>query len=343
VQRETQTLASITFGEYFRRYRKLAGLTGTAKRQASHFREGYNLDVATVPSRRPENRVDFEDRVYARAEAKYEAVVQEVLRYSRDLGRPVLVGTKTVEQSEKISEKLTQHAIEHQTLNARQENTSREAEIIQAAGHQRLPEKGAGRKVGTVTIATNMAGRGTDIRLGPGVVHAECHVPSVEKLATLGIAQEPPFHSGATKCCIHCLEYDEATQCAHCFKPKIDPNFPERGRTVCCEEPPCGLHVAGVERHESRRIDDQLRARAGRQGDPGSSRFFLSLDDRMMKLARKELTDIDESTISSDQGTEDRRISEAIEIAQRKLEQHNFEIMLRAEAAAKSSSLPIST
>ncbi|MFQ5495820.1 MAG: hypothetical protein ACE5EX_10615, partial [Phycisphaerae bacterium] len=196
-------------------------------------------------------------------------------------GRPVLVGTTSVENSEKISKLLTQrYGIDHEVLNAK--NHAREAEIVAKAGHCTVPTKGADRTPsGNVTIATNMAGRGTDIKLGEGVVYPTCRVPETLPEGAVGAALYPP---GITKCCIHCDEYDPATNCAHCFKPKLDARFPELGRKVCPLNVPCGLHIIGTERHEARRIDNQLRGRAGRQGDPGSSRFSLSLQDELLKL-----------------------------------------------------------
>ena len=181
-------------------------------------------------------------------------------------GRPILVGTTSVENSEKLSKLLDQaYGIEHEVLNAK--NHAREAEIVTKAGHRTLSTRG-GEKIplGNVTIATNMAGRGTDIKLEEGVVYPKCKV-TTENAGKEGYNELYP--PGSTKCCINCEEYDPATNCAHCFKPKLDPRFPELGRKVCKLNVPCGLHIIGTERHESRRIDNQLRGRAGRQGDPG--------------------------------------------------------------------------
>jgi preprotein translocase subunit SecA len=200
-------------------------------------------------------------------------------------GRPVLVGTISIENSEKLSNLLTRkYGIEHEVLNAKQH--AREAEIVKKAGERHEPTRGKDiEPVGNVTIATNMAGRGTDIKLQQGVVYEKC-------IGDLG----PPENghtrvSGwkekgviGTKCCINCPDYDPKTNCAHCWKPKVDPRFPELGRKVCPHSTPCGLHIIGTERHESRRIDNQLRGRSGRQGDPGSSRFFLSLGDDLLKM-----------------------------------------------------------
>jgi len=310
------------FQEYYMLYRKLAGLTGTGKIQAGLLRKVYDLDVAVVPTRRPVNRVDHKDRIYPDADAKYAAIAEEIRHYSQDLGRPVLVGTRTIDESEKMSELLTrQHGIQHQVLNARPENTVREAGIITAAGQQRPVKKGSKQMVGAVTIATNMAGRGTDITLGPGVVCQGCKVPSEERLAELGADADPIFPPGDTKCCIACPEYDEATQCARCFKAKIDGDFPRRGRTTCRKEPPCGLHVIGAERQWSRRIDNQLCARAGSHGEPGSSRFFLSLDDDLMQTIADELENSGALVVEGGMVIRDKRVSKAIERAQKGREQ----------------------
>ncbi|MFB3893101.1 MAG: preprotein translocase subunit SecA [Phycisphaerae bacterium] len=330
VKEETQTLATITLQNFFKLYKKLAGMTGTAMTEAGEFLKIYKLDVVSVPTHRPINRVDYNDRIYADTDAKFDALVEEINKVSK-AGRPVLVGTTSIEKSEKLSTMLTRrYGIEHQVLNARPENAAREADIVAEAGLQRPIKQGSKQLVGTVTIATNMAGRGTDIKLGPGVVWDKCKMVSREKLAELGVEEEdlfPPGNPGATKCCIHCPQYDEATNCAHCFKPKIDPDFPRRGREQCPLDVPCGLHIVGTERHEARRIDNQLRGRSGRQGDPGSSRFFLSLRDELLSIFAGEWTVkvLGWLGLSGDQAIEDRRISKGIERAQRKVEERNFE------------------
>ena len=238
-------------------------------------------------------------------------------------GRPILVGTTSVENSEKLSKLLSQrYSIEHEVLNAK--NHSREAEIVSKAGFTSVPTKGGGKtQLGHVTIATNMAGRGTDIKLGPGVVYEKCKIP--ESLPE-GVKPSALYPVGITKCCIHCEEYDPATNCAHCFKPKLDPRFPEMGRNVCKLTVPCGLHIIGTERHEARRIDNQLRGRAGRQGDPGSSRFSLSLQDDLLKLFMSEwmLSKMAQWGFADGGSLEDKRLSKGIERAQRKVEERNF-------------------
>ncbi|MGB2823347.1 MAG: preprotein translocase subunit SecA [Phycisphaerae bacterium] len=328
IKEENQTLATITLQNYFNLYKKLAGMTGTAMTEAGEFMKIYKLDVASVPTHRPVNRMDHNDRIYAMVEAKYDALVEEINRVSK-VPRPVLVGTTSVEKSEVISEMLTRrHGVEHSVLNARPENAGREADIVLNAGQLHPLKKGSKQMVGTVTIATNMAGRGTDIKLGGGVVFEKCRVPPAEELQRLGVEVEDLFPAGSNKCCIYCPQYDAATSCAHCFKPKIDPAFPARGRGECCEETPCGLHIVGTERHEARRIDNQLRGRSGRQGDPGSSRFFLSLRDELMAIFAGEWTlkVLGWLGLQGDMAIEDRRVSKGIERAQKKVEERNFEI-----------------
>jgi len=328
IKEENQTLATITLQNYFKLYKKLAGMTGTAMTEAGEFMKIYKLDVASVRTHRPVNRVDHEDRIYATVDAKYDACVEEINAVSK-AGRPVLVGTTSIEKSELISEMLTRrYGVEHSVLNARPENAGREADIVVQAG-QRRPLKSRSKKmVGNVTIATNMAGRGTDIKLGEGVVYDNCRVPSAEEHERLGVAVDELFPPGTNKCCLHCPQFDAATSCAHCFKPKIDPEFPARGRTACRVEVPCGLHIVGTERHEARRIDNQLRGRSGRQGDPGSSRFFLSLRDDLMAIFAGEWTlkVLGWLGLQGDAVIEDRRVSKGVERAQKKVEERNFEI-----------------
>jgi preprotein translocase subunit SecA len=248
VEAENQTLASITFQNYFRMYDKLAGMTGTADTEAVEFRQIYDLDVMVVPTNKPMQRKDFPDAVYRNQDEKYAAIVQEISKLHRK-GQPVLVGTTSIEKSELISKQLKKLHIPHSVLNAKQHE--KEAEIVAEAGQK-----------GKVTIATNMAGRGTDIVLGEGV------------------------------------------------------------REVG------GLHILGTERHESRRIDNQLRGRSGRQGDPGSSRFFLALDDDLLRLFGSDRIAglMDKLGMEEGQSIENAMISRAIENAQRKVEGHNFDI-----------------
>ena len=244
-------------------------------------------------------------------------------------GRPVLVGTISIENSEKLSNLLTRkYGILHEVLNAKQH--AREAEIVAKAGEQHTPTRGTDKMPrGNVTIATNMAGRGTDIKLQKGVVYARC-------VGDLG----PPDNADGrrfvwrekgvigTKCCIYCPDYDPSTNCAHCWKPKADPRFPAMGRKVCSLNAPCGLHIVGTERHESRRIDNQLRGRSGRQGDPGSSRFFLSLGDDLLKMFMGEWTlrMLERMGFQDGMAIEAKSINKGIERAQKKVEEKNFGI-----------------
>jgi len=325
IKEENQTLATITLQNYFKLYRKLAGMTGTAMTEASEFLKFYSLDAAAVPTHRPVNRMDHNDLIYADVANKYDAIVEEINRVSK-AGRPVLVGTTSVEKSEKLSQMLTRrHGVEHEVLNARPENAAREADIVLKAGQQHPLKKSSKQMVGNVTIATNMAGRGTDIKLAPGVVYEKCKVPPPEKLAELGVPPEALFPPGTTKCCIDCPQYPHG--CAQCFKPKLDDDFPLRGRTECRKDVPCGLHIVGTERHEARRIDNQLRGRSGRQGDPGSSRFFLSLRDELMAVFAGPwvLKVLGWLGLQGDTAIEDRRVSKGIERAQKKVEERNFE------------------
>jgi len=386
VKEETQTLATITIQNFIKLYRLKAGMTGTAMTEATEFDKIYKLDVVEIPTNRPVNRVNHNDKMYRSVEQKYHAIVEEIHEMHRrgrpsdpflladalyalkrvfqataqnsskidealarfekaefgdqvvinllletydesmgDLvhGRPVLVGTTSVDNSEKLSKLLTQkYAIEHEVLNAK--NHAREAEIVAKAGYTSVPLTGRDKTPrGHVTIATNMAGRGTDIKLGPIVVYPKCKVPDV---LPAGAKPSPLYPSGVTKCCINCEEYDPATNCAHCYKPKLDPRFPEIGRKVCAINAPCGLHIIGTERHESRRIDNQLRGRSGRQGDPGSSRFALSLEDDLLKLFMPDwmLKMMERLGFTEGTSLEDKRLNKGIERAQRKVEERNF-------------------
>ncbi len=248
IQKENQTLASITFQNYFRMYDKLSGMTGTADTEAPEFKKIYDLSVIIMPTNQPMIRKDFADVIYKNEAAKYRAVVQEI-KNLHAIGQPVLVGTISIDVSEKISHMLQKEKVPHEVLNAKQHD--REAEIIAGAG-----------QLGKVTIATNMAGRGTDIKLGEGV------------------------------------------------------------REVG------GLHILGTSRHESRRIDNQLRGRSGRQGDPGSSRFYLSLEDDLLRIfgSGRIAGIMDKLGMEEDEPIEHNMISKAIENAQRKVEGHNFDI-----------------
>ncbi len=328
IKEETQTMATITYQNYFKLYGKLAGMTGTAMTESAEFMKIFGLEVIAVPTHRPINRIDHNDRIYRTEEEKYKAIVEDIRHYAIDMGRPVLVGTTSVAKSERLSAMLTRmYGLEHDVLNARPENAAREADIVAEAGFRHPRKKGSKKMVGNVTIATNMAGRGTDIKLGPGVVNPQCLMPADDDLPE-GVAPSELYPPGGSKCCIHCEQYDATTGCGHCFKPKLDSDFPLRGRTDCCEEVPCGLHVVGTERHEARRIDNQLRGRSGRQGDPGSSRFFLCLEDDLMRIfaGPAVLKMLEWLGMKDGMSIEHKRISKGIERAQKRVEQRSFDM-----------------
>ncbi|SEH86060.1 preprotein translocase subunit SecA [Rheinheimera pacifica] len=278
IQNENQTLASITFQNYFRLYDKLSGMTGTADTEAFEFQQIYGLETIVLPTNRPMVRKDMADLVYLNAEDKYQAIIEDIIQ-TRDAGRPVLVGTASIESSEYLSGLLNKAKIKHQVLNAKFH--ANEAQIIAQAGQP-----------GTVTIATNMAGRGTDIVLG-GSLQAE--------LAALG-------------------EDASAEQVA-----KVKSDWQVQHDAVISAG---GLHIIGTERHESRRIDNQLRGRSGRQGDPGSSRFYLSLDDALMRIFASDRMAGMMRRLGMEKGEaiEHPWVSRAIENAQRKVEARNFDI-----------------
>jgi len=280
IERETQTLATITIQNYFRMYKKLAGMTGTAETEASEFSQIYHLDVVVIPTNRPVRRVDNNDVIYKTKREKFKAIIEEIVDCC-NRGQPVLVGTISVETSELVSRMLKREKITHNVLNAK--NHEREAEIVTRAGQR-----------GAVTIATNMAGRGTDIKLGEGVVHIDRAV--IQSNARL----EDKLGDGRVL------------------------------RTVLRENP-CGLHVIGSERHESRRIDRQLRGRCARQGDPGSSRFYVSLEDDLMRLFGSDRIANVMSRLGLEEGQqlEHRWLNRSIETAQRRVEQQNFSIRKR--------------
>ena len=327
VKQENQTLATITLQNLFRLYGKLAGMTGTAMTESEEFHNIYKLETVALPTHRPVNRMDHEDVIYRTIEEKWEAIINEIVAV-HESGRPVLVGTTSVESNERLSQLLTRTAgVVHEVLNAK--NHAREAEIVAMAGHRHKSKKDPSKECGNVTVATNMAGRGTDIKLTPGVVYEKC----------IGDLGRPEQGHGkkwfwqengvtSTKCCIKCPDYDKRTNCGHCWKPKVDPAFPARGRDECPNQVPCGLHIVGTERHEARRIDNQLRGRSGRQGDPGSSRFFLSLRDDLIRIFAPEWTIKMLEWLGLEEGMaiENKRISSGIARAQKKVEERNFAI-----------------
>ncbi|MGA9854416.1 MAG: preprotein translocase subunit SecA [Gammaproteobacteria bacterium] len=278
IQAENQTLASITFQNYFRLYKKLAGMTGTADTEASEFHEIYNLEVVVIPTNKPMIRNDMPDHVYLSTKGKFQAVIEDI-REAHGRGQPILVGTASIETSEYLSTLLKKEKFPHEVLNAKQH--AREAQIIAQAG-----------RPGTVTIATNMAGRGTDIVLG-GNLEAE--------LKTL-----PPETTDAERA-------------------QVRAAWQQRHDAVVASG---GLHIIGSERHESRRIDNQLRGRSGRQGDPGSSRFYLGLDDNLMRIFAGDRVKaiMERFGVQGDEAIEHPWVTKAIENAQRKVEAHNFDI-----------------
>ncbi|MET4616676.1 preprotein translocase subunit SecA [Stenotrophomonas sp. 2619] len=278
VQRENQTLASITFQNLFRMYKKLSGMTGTADTEAYEFQSIYNLEVVVIPTNRPTIRKDGSDQVFLNRTGKFNAVLADIQECNKR-GQPVLVGTTSIETSEMLSEHLRKAGVHHEVLNAKQHD--REATIIANAG---MP--------GAVTIATNMAGRGTDIVLG-GSLEAQLH--------ELG---------------------EDATDEQ---RAQVKAEWQKRHDAVKAAG---GLHIVGTERHESRRIDNQLRGRSGRQGDPGSSRFYLSLEDNLMRIFASDWVQkaMRMMGMKEDDVIEDRLVSRQIEKAQRKVEAHNFDI-----------------
>ena len=277
IQNESQTLASTTFQNYFRLYNKLSGMTGTADTEAFEFKQIYGLDVVVVPTHRPMIRDDRNDLMYLTLAEKYDAIVEDIVDCIKR-GQPVLVGTASIESSELLSAELNRRNISHNVLNAKQHE--READVVADAG-----------RPGTVTIATNMAGRGTDIGLG-GSLEAE-------------LAKTPDASAAIIE--------------------NVTANWQQRHDAVLEAG---GLHIIGTERHESRRIDNQLRGRSGRQGDPGSSRFYLSLDDNLMRIFVSESIRNMMHKLNSESGEaiEHKMINRSIENAQRKVEGHNFDI-----------------
>jgi preprotein translocase subunit SecA len=278
IQRENQTLATITFQNLFRMYGKLAGMTGTADTEAYEFQTIYGLEVVVIPTHMPMIRTDNADMIFLGPEAKFKAVVEDI-RACHERGQPVLVGTTSIEVSELLSDLLRKEKLVHEVLNAKQHE--REAHIVAQAGAP-----------GQVTIATNMAGRGTDIVLGGSLEAA--------------LAALPEDASDADKL-------------------RVRAEWKQRHEKVLASG---GLHIIGTERHESRRIDNQLRGRSGRQGDPGSSRFYLSLQDNLLRIFAGDWVGrwMRAFGMKEDDALEDRMVSRQIEKAQRKVEQHNFDI-----------------
>jgi preprotein translocase subunit SecA len=290
IQRENQTLATITFQNYFRMYEKLSGMTGTAYTEATEFKKIYGLDVVVIPTNRPLVRTNYPDSIYKTVKEKFDAVVQEIEDLYKK-GRPVLVGTISIDKSERLSDLLKRRGVPHQVLNAKYHEL--EAQIVAQAGRYR-----------GVTIATNMAGRGTDILLGGNPEYMAKNLLKQKEL-------DPKSQ-----------EYkNELERLLDKFKKQTE----EEHRKVVELG---GLHVIGTERHEARRIDNQLRGRAGRQGDPGSSRFYVALEDDLMRLFGSDRIAfiMDKFGMEEGQVIEHPLVTRAIEMAQKRVEQHNFEI-----------------
>jgi preprotein translocase subunit SecA len=289
IERENQTLATVTFQNYFRMYKKLAGMTGTAETEAEEFFKIYKLEVMVIPPNRTLIRTEHPDIIYRTEREKYNAVVEEI-RGHYELGRPVLVGTISIEKSEKLSTQLKRRGVPHVVLNAKYH--AKEAEIVAQAGRKKA-----------VTIATNMAGRGTDILLGGNPEYLTLQSLREKNLTPETIARQ---------------EYDRIR---------------EHWLSVCGKEHEevvalGGLHILGTERHEARRIDNQLRGRAGRQGDPGSSRFYLSLEDDLMRIFASDRISGIMQSLGMEEGVpiESKLITRQIERAQKQVEARNFEI-----------------
>ena len=319
---ESKTLATITFQNYFRMYKKLAGMTGTAKTEATEFTEIYGLNIVTVPTNRPNIRKDYPDAVYKTVNGKYKAVIEQVMECHKN-GQPVLVGTVSVEKSETLAKMLQRYTRDFNVLNAK--NHEREAEIVAQAG-----------KKGAITIATNMAGRGTDIMLGGNAEFMAKAQMRKEHFCENLLDPEKPEDADPnavelllTEANGHGDTTDENILAARKrfdelyaqYKPAIEAEADEVRKAG-------GLFIIGTERHESRRIDNQLRGRAGRQGDPGASRFYLSLEDDLMRLFGGDRVSSLMDTLKLDEDTpiENRMITSTLESAQKKLEGRNFEI-----------------
>lgn len=305
VEKESKTLASITFQNYFRLYSKLSGMTGTGKTEEEEFREIYKLDIVEIPTNRPIARIDLPDVVYKTQAAKYKAIVEDI-KENHAKGQPILVGTVSIEKSELLSEMLKKENIPHEVLNAKYHE--KEAEIIAQAG-----------KKGAITIATNMAGRGTDISLGGNAEYL-----AKSELKKLGFSDEAVSESNS-----YSETDDEDILKARRKYMDLYNRYKDQIKEAAEEVRACGgLYVIGTERHETRRIDNQLRGRAGRQGDPGKSRFYLSLKDDLMRLFGGDRMQrlMDKIYTEEDVPLEARMLTKSIEAAQRKIEGRNFGI-----------------
>ena len=305
VARESKTLATITFQNYFRLYNKLSGMTGTAMTEEDEFREIYKLDVIAIPTNRPIKRIDRNDLVYRTEAAKYRAIIEQIIE-CHEKGQPVLVGTISIEKSELLSAMLKKKGIKHEVLNAKYH--AKEAEIVAQAG-----------KLGAVTIATNMAGRGTDIMLGG----------NAEFLARAEMRKKAYPEEIITEAIGYADTDNEEVLAAREEYQELYRKFSEevKEKAVAVKEAG-GLYILGTERHESRRIDNQLRGRSGRQGDEGESRFFLSVEDDLMRVFAGDRLENLMRTLNVDENTpiESKSLSKIIESSQKKVEGRNFSI-----------------
>lgn len=293
IKQENQTMATITLQNFFKLYKKLSGMTGTAMTEANEFWKVYKLDVIAIPTNKVTQRINYPDLVYRTEREKYDAVLKDIMEVHAT-GRPILIGTTDVAKSEHLSQMLKRKGIKHELLNAKPENVARESEIVAQAGRR-----------GAVTIATNMAGRGTDIILGGNPEYMAWNQLKNSYPTRLDVPDD------IWKQTVDAIEAREKTK--------------EAGREIAALG---GLHIIGTERHESRRIDNQLRGRAGRQGDPGSSRFYLSLQDHLMRLFAGEWVSAVLTRLGMKEGEaiESRLVTKRIEAAQKKVEESNFEI-----------------
>lgn len=305
IRQESKTLATVTLQNYFRMYQKLAGMTGTAKTEEQEFRDIYNMDVVLIPTNKPIARNDREDSIYATEQGKFKAIAQQIEEYHQT-GQPVLVGTISIEKSEAISDILKKKGVKHNVLNAKQHD--KEAEIIAEAG-----------RMGAVTIATNMAGRGTDILLGgsPDFV-------AKKEMRRLGFDDVAISYA----CSFIPLEDEQLIEARKEYNRLLEQYKEERADEQQKVKDLGGLHIIGTERHESRRIDNQLRGRAGRQGDQGSTQFFISLEDELMRLFGGERIQgiVDKLGVPEDEPIEAGMLTKSIENAQKKVEGRNFGI-----------------
>lgn len=305
IQNESKTLATITFQNYFRLYKKLSGMTGTALTEEAEFREIYKLDVVEIPTNKPLAREDMNDLIFTTETAKFNAVIEEIIR-AHEKGTPVLVGTVSIEKSEILSKMLSKRKIQHNVLNAKQHE--KEAEIVAQAG-----------KYGAVTIATNMAGRGTDIVLGGNAEFMALAKMRKEGFSDEMIAEATGFAETDNK------EILESRRVFSEYHAQFKDEMKDEAQQV---RDAGGLYIIGTERHESRRIDNQLRGRSGRQGDPGKSRFFLSTEDDLMRIFGGDRMRMIMERLSPDENApiENKMLSNVIESSQEKVEQRNFGI-----------------